>query len=516
MTARAALAAGRIADVRRLAAGMTAAPGTAAEGHFLLGLVAALDGKVANGIALIDHAIMLGETAEYHAQRARLLILLRRDADARVAAERAEALSPVDALTHDTIGCVHARLGDHHTALRSFERAVWTAPEHIEHRYNLAAALAFVGRTVEAEREHEAVLLRDGGYARSHHALAGLRRHSADRNHVARLETALAAAAAPTDRLRIGYALAKECEDIGAAADSFRHLAAANAVQRSQLDYDFAQDAAMFDTIERAFADPAYFAGGSVVADAPIFVLGMPRTGTTLVDRILSSHPRAESAGELQAMPLAIKHAAATTSRRVIDAATIAAVANASPDVIGHAYLARAGQHRRRADGRFIDKLPANFLYIGHIARALPNASIVCLRRNAMDTVYANYKNLFATTSTYYHYSYNLVETARYYARFDRLMALWRGLFPGRVVEIGYEALVDDQEAETRRLLTHCRLDWDPACLDFHANTAPVATPSAAQVRRPMYRDAVARWRTHAEALAPARAWLEAAGIAIE
>jgi hypothetical protein len=249
---------------------------------------------------------------------------------------------------------------------------------------------------------------------------------------------------------------------------------------------------------------------------APIFVLGMPRTGTTLVDRILSSHRDVHSAGELQAMPLAVKQLAGTRSRQVVDPETVQAGVGLNPKAIGEAYLARAAQHRLRAEGRFIDKLPANMLYIGHIATALPNASIVCLRRSPMDTVWSNYKNLFAANSQYYHYSYDLLDTARYYARFDRLMAYWRHLFPGRILELRYEDLVADQRGQTAQLLAHCGLNWDDACLRFHENGAAVATPSAAQVRRPMFTDAVERWRAHADALDPVRAWFLEHGIGVQ
>jgi hypothetical protein len=133
-----------------------------------------------------------------------------------------------------------------------------------------------------------------------------------------------------------------------------------------------------------------------------------------------------------------------------------------------------------------------------------------------MDTILANFRNLFATGSRYYDYSYDLLDIAAYYARFDRLMAFWRKALPGRILELSYERLVEDQEGESRRLLAHCGLDWSDDCLNFHAHAGAVSTPSAAQVRRPIYRDSVARWRRHSEALAPVRAYLEAQGIAVD
>jgi tetratricopeptide (TPR) repeat protein len=516
--ARAALARGDLQAAVQAAQALTQASPEQAAGYFLLGMVAAEAGHVAKAIPLIEAAVDHGPHAEHLAQLARLLILLRRDGEAADAARKAAALAPGDALTLDTIGCVLARLGDHAGSLDPFTAAVAAEPGNLEYRYNLAAARGFTGRVDQARADYETILVAEPGNARAHYALAILSRQTAQANHVPRLQAALAQAGRPDDALRIRYALAKELEDVGEAAEAFRHLSAANADHKRAIGYDFGHDAAIFDAIEALFGrgEGTLAAGAGNPDPAPIFIVGMPRTGTTLVDRILSSHPDVGSAGELQAMPLAVKQLAGTTSRTVIDPQTIAASGGIAPAAIGDAYLARASHHRPAGTPRFTDKLPANFLYVGHIARALPQARIVCLRRNPMDTVWSNYKNLFASQSAYYAYSYDVMDTARYYARFDRLMALWESLWPGRVLQLSYEALVADQEAQTRRLLAHCGLAWDAACLSFHENSAPVATPSAAQVRRPLNAEGVGKWRRHGEALEPVRAWFAAQGIAAD
>ncbi|MFY9352553.1 MAG: sulfotransferase, partial [Sphingobium sp.] len=486
-------------------------------GFFLLGMAAAEAGQVAKALPMLEQAVARGASAEHLAQYARLLILLRRDGEAGRAARDALAAGPADALTHDTIGCVLARLGDHAASLAPFEAAVEAEPANLSYRYNLAAAYGFTGQEAAARSHYEAILAADPGDARVHYALAILSKQTAENHHIPRLEAALAAASRPEDRLRLRYALAKTQEDLGDGAAAFAHLSAANAAHKQEIGYDFASDAAIFDAIEHLFADGPPASWGEGLNDpSPIFVVGMPRTGTTLVDRILSSHPQVGSAGELQAMPLAVKQLAGTASRQVIDPATIAASASADPLAMGRGYMARAVHHRPEGKPRFVDKLPANFLYISHIARALPQARIVCLRRHPMDTVWSNYKNLFASQSAYYAYSYDLMDTARYFARFDRLMALWDRLFPGRILQLSYEALVADQEGQTRRLLAHCGLDWDAACLSFHENKAAVATPSAAQVRRPLNADAVARWKRHGAALAPVRDWLRGEGVEVD
>ncbi|MGK6321743.1 sulfotransferase [Sphingomonas sp. DT-51] len=488
----------------------------AAEAFFLGGLAAAMLGRVGDGIRLIEQAVERDARGEYCAQLARLYTLVRRDADASAVLAETERALPEDALSRDTIGCVYARLGDHAAALPHFAAAIRREPANTGFRYNHAATLSFLGRQDEAERALEALLAIAPADARAHHLLAGLRRQTPERNHVARLSATRAGAQAPRDRLLLGYALAKELDDLAESQRAFAVLAETNRAHRATLRYRFADDAARFDAIEACWRpSDAPMTSGAPHA-APIFVVGMPRTGTTLVDRILSSHEMGESAGELQALPLAVKAAAGTRSRDVLDPETIRAAARVDPSAIGRDYLARAAAHVPGRKLRFVDKFPGNFQYLGLIAQALPNAAIVCLRRNPLDTILANYRNLFAISSRYYDYSYDLLDTAAYYYRFDRLMTFWREALPGRVLELGYEALVADQEGQTRRLLAHCGLDWSDACLDFQANAAPVSTPSAAQVRRPIYRDAVERWRRHADALAPARDFLERHGIAVE
>lgn len=483
------------------------------EGWYLLGLARAEAGSVSRALPLVHRAVAQEPTPERLAQYARLLSQGRRDGDAGRIARAALALAPNDARSLDTIGCVLARLGDHEGSVAPFEKAVGLEPDNAGFRYNLAAACGFTGRVAQARDHYEALLAREPGHARAHYALAILKRHDEADNHVERLQRVLAGTRDPLDLMRLRYALAKELEDIGRHDEAYAQLASANAARKRDIGYHFNDDAALFDAIEAGFAGEA-LRGTGLDEAGPIFVVGMPRTGTTLVDRILSSHPDVGSAGELQAMPLAVKEAAATRSRVVVDAETIRASLPADAHALGERYMERAAPHRPAGKPRFVDKLPANMLYVGHIALALPQARIVCLRRNPMDTVWSNFKNLFAPGSSYYFYSNDLMDTARYYARFDRLMAFWKARFPGRVLELDYEALVADQEGETRRLLDHCGLGWDPATLDFHKNRTAVATPSAAQVRRPINADAVGRWRVHAEALEPVRRFFASQGIA--
>ena len=513
--ARSALVRGDLGSTHQFAATLLADDPSDAEGHFLLGVAESGAGRIQIGIRHLGRAVELDPKGEYRAQLAKLFTLARRDGDAAATLQDAEQALPADALSRDTMGCVYARLGDHAAALVHFAEAVRLEPRNTEYRYNHAVTLNFLGRTEEADAALERLIALAPGDGRAHHLLAGLRQQTIARNHVERLALTHSATRDPRGRLLIGYALAKELEDVGRPADGLDRLCAVNAEHRRTLPYAFARDAAVFDAIEATAPKLAAAPAGQDQRDAPVFIIGMPRTGTTLVDRILSSHPDMESAGELQAMPIAVKKAAGTRSPTVMDPETIAVAAGCDMAEIGHDYLQRASHHRRHPDLRFTDKFPGNFHYAGFIAQALPAARIVCLRRNPMDTVLGNFRNLFAVSSRYYDYSYDLLDIAAYYVRFDRLMALWRETMPDRVIEVGYEDLVADQAGETGRLLAHCGLDWSDDCLSFHTNSAPVSTPSAAQVRRPIYRDSVARWKQHAEILEPVRRFFEHSGIDI-
>ncbi len=522
--ARSALSRGDLGSAQRFGLTLVADNPDDAEGHFILGIAESSVGRIRSGIRHIGQAVARDPQGEYRAQLAKLFTLVRQDGDAAAMLRDAEQALPADALSRDTMGCVYARLGDHAAASVHFAAAVQLEPLNTEYRYNQAATFNFLGLTDEADAALEALLVLAPDNARAHHLLAGLRKQTATRNHVERLARTHARTREPRDRLLLGYSLTKELEDLGRPAEALDTLCAANAEHRRTLPYTFARDAAAFDAIEAAWPVLAATAATTATepatpataqADAPIFVIGMPRTGTTLVDRILSSHPSVENAGELQAMPLAVKAASGTRTPTVLAPETIAAAARGDMAEIGRDYLQRASHHRRDPSLRFTDKFPGNFQYLGFIAQALPAAKIVCLRRNPMDTVLSNFRNLFAVSSRYYDYSYDLLDIAAYYVRFDQLMGLWREALPGRLIEVRYEDLVADQEGESRRMLAHCGLDWADDCLAFHANSAPVSTPSAAQVRQPIHANSVARWKQHAEVLEPVRQFFEHAGIAI-
>jgi len=310
--------------------------------------------------------------------------------------------------------------------------------------------------------------------------------------------------------LQLRHAAAKELEDLGRYAEAFEQLSIGKRRKRASMGYSFDRDQKLFETVMRLFASPLPPPGALSGNVAPIFVVGMPRTGTTLVERILSSHTRVASAGESQSLGVLIKRATGTSSRHVLDEATLERSMTLDLAAIGDAYIAQTRPDDRR---HFVDKMPLNFFYLGHIGRALPDARIVVVRRHPLDACLGSFRQLFALQFSYYDYAYDLADTARYYTMFDRLIAHWRHVLPGRIHEIHYERLVVDPRAETQRLLEHCGLEWESGCLEFERNPAPVATASAVQVRKPLHAGAIGRWRRYETELRPAIDTLRAMGV---
>jgi hypothetical protein len=264
-----------------------------------------------------------------------------------------------------------------------------------------------------------------------------------------------------------------------------------SSLDRSQFDYD-----GMYSAAKQTFLKETQ-RSTSVSEAAPIFIFGLPRTGTTLVDRIISSHRDVTAAGELNAFAGLIKAGAQTRSNLVMDADTLLAGGGLDLPEIGRAYINDTRALARGAP-RMTDKMPLNFFYAGLIHRALPNARMIVLRRGAMDSCLSNYRQLFTVQYSYYNYTYDLGHTAQFYKKFHGLMAHWRDVLPpDRFMDVQYEDIVFDQENQTRKLLEFCDLSWDEACMRFHENKAPVSTASSVQVRQKLYSGSIGRWKKY-------------------
>jgi hypothetical protein len=429
-----------------------------------------------------------------------------RDSSQGAATSRAEARAQAE------LGDLWSLLRHYARARGHYDRAIALAPSESRYWFNRASVQRFLGDLQAAERDYDQTLRLTPEDAQAYLHRSELRVQSSDRNHVPELERALAAARSWQSEVPLRYALAKEYEDLAEYARAWQHLAAAAAMRRAHLQYNTRVDLATAEWISAAYPASASFSGGCP-SDEPIFIVGMPRTGSTLVERILSTHSEVFSAGELPDFSSAVVAAVQRLLGR--DAARqemIAASAGLDFTALGEDYLRRT-RPRTGETSRFTDKLPINYLYAGLIARALPNARIVHVTRDPVATCYGIFKVLFDQG---YPFSYDLTELADYYAAYHRLMAHWRRALPGRIIDFGYEALVADSASQVPQLLHAVGLSWQAACLHSHHNPAPVATASAAQVRRPIYSSAVALWRNYESELQPLINRLKTNGVPLQ
>ena len=481
--------------------------------HFVAGIAAMHLEQLPLSSELLRRAVALDPgRADYLAQFARVLATDRFMRESVDAADRASAMQPTDALTLDTLGVVYTQGNEHAKAVAMFRRATELAPGHAAFHFNLGTSLTFVGQLDEAEREYRECVRLNPRHWKAYLALSQLRKQSSVTNNIDALKVLLTSLGDDSDgRMYVNLSLAKELEDLERYEESLGHLIAGKSANSRTRTYSIGRDQQVFDAIRVAFDALPSASEGHENAE-PIFVIGMPRSGTTLVDRILSSHSQVHSAGELQNFSVVLKRATGSVTRSLLDVDTIMRTRSVEWRSLGESYLSstRPGTGHTR---HFIDKLPHNFIYAGFIAKALPGARIVCLRRDPMDVCLSNFRQLFALTSPYYDYSFDLNNTGRYFVLFDRLMAYWRDVLPGRIIDVCYEDLVDDQETQTRRMVELCGLDWEDACLRFERNDAPVATASAIQVRSPIFRTSLGRWKRYGDRLNGLRVILDDAGI---
>lgn len=471
----------------------------------------------AGAVELLGRATALDPArADFATLHAKALMEHRQTGEALRAVDRALPLAQGDAGALDTLGVLYARGELPARAADAFRAAVAAAPQHAPFRLNLATALTTLGDFDGAERELNACIERDARQWQAHLALAQLRTQTSASNHVDRL-LALLARHGDDERaaIHLNMALAKEYDDLGEYPKAFAHLSQGKAAQRRQRPYRIDRDRAMFDALQQAFPAPMTAMHGDMTEE-PIFIVGLPRTGTTLVERVLSRHPDVHAAGELLNFGVALQQVSRSRTPLLLSPELPAQAQAQRIDwqALGAAYLAST----RPATGhtaRFIDKLPHNFLYAGFIARALPRAKIICLRRDPMDTCLSNFRQLFDHGSMHFDYSCDLLDTGRYYLLFDQLMRHWERVLPGRILTMNYETLVDTPEIATRVLLGFCGLPWHEACLRGEDNPAPIATFSATQARGPLHRASLQRWRNYEDQLRGLRALLAEGGVAL-
>jgi len=471
------------------------------QGHFLVGLVAleAQERKTAfqafHSVTRLqpDHAAAWAHLAKLYMGEGQVNMA---DAALKSAAAQASA----DPMVCDLMGTTWSLMGEHGEAMACFARVDELQPGHPPFMQNRANNLVYHGRTDEARSIFEDIIRIEPQSPQAHWALAGAVK-AENREHIEQMRKLLQQPGLhPRVQAFYYYAIGKELEDLQDWDEAFTAFARGAAARRSTVEFDEAAEIAMFAFLEQTFTPEWLAAQGAGNPDeSPIFVLGQPRTGTTLVERIISSHSRVHSAGELQQFGLAVRRLANHRDPRRFSEDFFRASLGLDPAAIGGLYLQTAS--RMRGDTpHFVDKLPQNYLMIPLILAALPGAKIVHLTRDPMDACFASFKQLFADA---YLHSYDQREMARHHARYLRLMDLWRQRFPGRFFDISYESTAADLEPNARALIDYLGLPWEDACLEFHRQAGAVSTASAVQVREPAHTRSIGRWRRYEAGLQP-------------
>jgi tetratricopeptide (TPR) repeat protein len=455
--------------------------------------------------ALLDASLSLApENGRALTHVALLRLDQNRVEEAHEAARRAVALLPGDPETLNAMGLSLQELGRVEEALGFYRRAIASKPDFAGAYNNIGNVLKQEGRLAEAHDAYARSLAIDPRQAEVYVNLADTRKVEPDDAWLASMEgfAREMESLRPTTRMRLHFALAKAHDDLGDHDLAFHHMHEANALKRAQIAYDEAASLKLFDHIRETFDAKLIEAksGGGDLDAAPIFILGMPRSGSTLVEQILASHPLVHGAGELPHLGEIVGGLRAQGDAALAFPEIAQAMGPEDFGKLGREYVARLRRYSTTA-AHITDKMPSNFCFIGLIHLALPNARIVHVTRDPLDTCLSCFSRLFSAEQNH---TYDLAELGRFYRKYAELMAHWRKALPEeRMLELRYEDVVGDLEGSARRMIAYCGLDWSESCLAFHETNRPVKTASASQVRRPIYKTAQNRSRHYREHLAP-------------
>lgn len=514
MAAGSALAAGRIPEAEGLLRQHLREAPTDVVAIRMFAELAARVGRTDEARLLLERCLELAPG--FHAARQNYALLLHRSnlpEQALAELELLLAAEPRHPAHRNLKAVVLCRTGDYHTAIELYAELLAEYPDNAQVWMSYGHALKTAGFTVRAIEAYRRALAILPSFGEVWWSLANLKTFRFAEDDVATMRGQLARAdLSDDDRLHLDFALGKALEDAREYEASFRHYAAGNARRHGQLHYDPAETHARVEHIRRQYTREFFAAraGSGSQARDPIFVVGLPRSGSTLIEQILSSHSQVEGTMELPEI---------TSITRLLreqadgDGAmpyheVLARLDAGALRELGERYLAHTRIQRKTSAPLFIDKMPNNFMHIGLIHLMLPNATIIDARRHPMACCFSGFKQHFARGQSF---SYRLEDLARYYTDYVRLMAHFDAVLPGRVHRVIYENMVEDTEGEVRRLLAHCGLPFEEACLRFFENERPVRTASSEQVRRPIYREGVDQWRHYAPWLGPLEQGLGAA-----
>jgi len=459
---------------------------------------------------------VLDVAPDYHAARfeyAQTLCERHSFQQAQIQAQQLLAAEPGNRNYRTLYAMTCVGLGQHERAMTLYRELLEGAAQPAELHLSIAHSLKTLGRDAEAILEYRAAAVARADYGDAYWSLANLKTYRFEDQELQRMQAAEAAPAVATaDRMHLCFALGKALEDRGRYAESCEYYLRGNALKRAASPYQ-PEMIEQNTRLQIEVCTPALFArhrtGGAPSAE-PIFIVGLPRSGSTLIEQILASHSRVEGTHELADVPRIVAeiHGRESDAGQPRYPAALATMSDADFLRRGEKYLADTRVYRS-GKAHFIDKMPNNFRHIGLIHLMLPNARIIDARREPMACCFGNLKQLFASGQEF---TYSVDDIARYYRTYLELMRHWDRVLPGRVLRVHYEDVVDDLDGNVRRLLAYCQLEFEPACVEFYRTERSVRTASAQQVRQPIYREGLEQWRHYEPWLGPLR---EALGDAL-
>lgn len=470
-----------------------------ADAWFYLAMIAAEHGRVDKAIGLIEKALRLaGTNAEYLVHLSKCLALNGQHNAAAKSAQTAEQTDLASAFLLDTLGVTYTIIGRHDKAVKLFKKALNVQTNQPNLYLNLAKSLRFCGESETAKQALIKTIELAPNHAQAWWYLSSV---SSDEVNLSTLLKLNQSASNIDQQLYYSHAIANMYEHLGQYDKAFAALSNTKAAKKEQINYHFERDQQMFDAIERLFSDGQWSNTRGHGNDEAIFVVGMPRSGTSIVERIISNHADVTSAGEMQHFGYCIGRAIQSPNFALTNPLAIRAAKHIDFAKLGENYInstrALTGNNKR-----FVDKMPLNVLHVGFILAALPNAKVICLDRNPLDTVMSNYRQLFAANQGYYDYAYSIPDTVQYYQRFKQLCDFWQASFADKFLRVDYQKLVNDPTEQGKALMSFCQLDWQDDLADIAANRQAMPTASALQVKQPINNQSVGNWRRYSQQLA--------------
>jgi len=414
--------------------------------------------------------------------------------------EKAIDIEPNYVQAHSNLGNILQDIGQLDTAMNCYKNALEINPNHTQCYLDIGLIHKEKGQIDDAIKFFEKALTINPNYAVAYDNLSDIKKYTINKKHITKMQSLLSSdMLGPSDRRHLCFALAKVNENLDNQDELFKYLHEANRLRKEELNYSLDRSKTLFSTVKEIFSSSYPNIEKSLSSEPstfkPIFIVGMPRSGTTLVEQIISSHHAVHGAGELTNLPTIIGPIATNHLNQGINKLpekSFLSIRKQYLDVLSNLNV---------SESVITNKLPLNFLYIGFILTAFPEAKIIHMKRDARAICWSIYKSNFRNTGN--GYSYNFDDLAGFYGLYKDLMDFWHQLFPNKIYDMSYEDLTTNQEDETRKLLQYCELDWDENCLNFHKNKRAVKTASAIQVREKMYQGSSEVWKKYKTHLKP-------------